>query len=426
VRPELSVSYARHCDSLDALRRFRSRFALPTDQTGEPLLYLCGHSLGLMPLEARDVVNADLDDWARLGVLGHEKARRPWIPYAESLRSDFAELIGCEAGDVAAMNSLTINLHLMLAAFFRPQGRRTKILMESGAFSSDRHAVASSLELHGLDPNTHLIELAPSPGEDLIDEDAIERTLAVNGREIALVLWPGVQFRTGQAFDLNRIARSAQRAGAAIGFDLAHSIGNVPLDLGESGADFAVWCSYKYLNGGPGAIGGCFIHPRHSHSPWHPRLSGWWGHEAATRFEMRAEFSATPGACGFQVSNPPILSAAPLVASLAIFREAGIREVRAKSVTLTGFLEHLVDRNRQDVEVVTPRTASARGAQLSLRIRGGRDRGRRVFDWLLEHGAVCDWRAPDVLRVAPVALYNSFEDVFGFAERLTEALRANR
>jgi kynureninase len=425
VLSEVNASYAQHCDSLDVLSRFRSQFALPADQAGKPHLYLCGHSLGLMPRAARDLVNADLDDWARLGVQGHEKAHRPWISYADSLQSDFAELVGCAAEDVVAMNSLTINLHLMLAAFFRPHGRRTRILIESGAFSSDRHAVASSLDLHGLDPHTHLIELAPSPGEDLIDEEAIDRTLAAHGEEIALVLWPGVQFRTGQAFDLLRIARSAQRAGAAIGFDLAHSIGNVPVYLGDSGADFAVWCSYKYLNGGPGAIGGCYIHPRHSHSPWRPRLSGWWGHDIATRFEMGAQFSAAPGASGFQVSNPPIFSAAPLVASLAIFREAGMRDLRAKSVTLTRFLEHLVDRNSQDVEVVTPRAPAARGAQLSLRIRGGRDRGRRVFDWLSEHNAVCDWRAPDILRVAPAPLYNSFEDVSGFAERLSQALCAN-
>ena len=425
VPPELSSAYARHCDSLDAMGGFRSRFALPADRTGAPLLYLCGHSLGLMPLAARDIVTGDLDDWAHLGVQGHEKARRSWISYTENLRSDLAELVGCEVEEVVAMNSLTINLHLMLAAFFRPQGRRTRILIESGAFSSDRHAVTSTLELHGLDPSKHLVELAPASGEDLIHEDEIDRVLATQGEDIALVLWPGVQFRTGQSFDLVRIAQSAHRAGAVVGFDLAHSIGNVPVSLRRSGADFAVWCSYKYLNGGPGAIGGCFVHSRHFHTPLRPRLSGWWGHDIATRFDMGPTFHASPGASGFQVSNPPILSTAPLVASLGIFREAGIRELRAKSVALTGFLEQLVDRNPQDVEIVTPRASAARGAQLSLRIRGGSNRGPRVFDWLSEHGAVCDWRAPDILRVAPVPLYNSFQDVFGFAERLAQALRAH-
>jgi kynureninase len=423
--PELSSAYARHCDSLDAMCRFRSRFSLPADRTGAPLLYLCGHSLGLMPLAARDIVNGDLDDWAHLGVQGHEKAQRAWISYVDNLRFDLAELVGCGVEEVVAMNSLTINLHLMLAAFFRPQGRRTRILIESGAFSSDRHAVASSLELHGLDPSKHLLELAAAPGEDLIWQEAIDEVLAEQGEDIALVLWPGVQFRTGQSFDLGRIARSAHRAGAAVGFDLAHSIGNVPVSLRESAGDFAVWCSYKYLNGGPGAIGGCFVHPRHFDTSLRPRLSGWWGHDLATRFEMGSTFHASAGASGFQVSNPPILSAAPLVASLGIFREAGIGELRAKSVALTGFLEQLVDRHPRDVEIVTPSAPAARGAQLSLRIRGANQRGRRVFDWLSEHGAVCDWRAPDILRVAPVPLYNSFEDVFGFAERLAQALRAN-
>jgi kynureninase len=423
--PEPSSTYARHRDSLDALAGFRSRFALPTDRTGAPLLYLCGHSLGLMPLEARDIVNEELDDWAHLGVQGHEKDRRDWISYADNLRSDLAELVGAAAEEVVAMNSLTINLHLMLAAFFQPQGRRTRIVIESGAFSSDRHAAASALELRGLDPSTHLLEIAPAPGEDLVNEDAIDEVFAARGGEIALVLWPGVQFRTGQSFDLARIARSAHRAGATVGFDLAHSIGNVPVSLRESGGDFAVWCSYKYLNGGPGAIGGCFVHPRHFDVRLRPRLSGWWGHDIATRFEMGPTFRASPGASGFQVSNPPILSSAPLVASLRLFREAGIRELRAKSVAMTGFLERLVDRHPQDVEIVTPRAPAARGAQLSLRIRGANQRGRRVFDWLAEHGAICDWRAPDIVRVAPVPLYNSFEDVFGFGERLAQALLAN-
>ena len=424
--PELSLAYARYCDSLDPMTRFRSRFAMPADQSGRPLVYLCGHSLGLMPLAARAVVTEDLDDWARLGVVGHEKARRSWISYADHLRSDLAGLVGSEVRDIVAMNSLTINLHLMLATFFRPHGRRTRILIESKAFSSDRHAVASNLELHGLDPNKHLIELAPSPGEDLIDEEAIDSVLVARGEDIALVLWPGVQFRTGQAFDLMRIAQSAQRAGAVVGFDLAHSIGNVPVSLRESGGDFAVWCSYKYLNGGPGAIGGCFLHPRHSHTPLRPRLSGWWGHDIATRFDMGSRFHASRGASGFQVSNPPILSAAPLVASLGIFREAGAGGLRIKSVKLTAFLEQLVDQNRRDVEIVTPRVPTARGAQLSLRIRGGRDRGRRVFNWLSEHGAICDWRSPDILRVAPVPLYNTFEDVFRFAELLAQALHSTR
>ncbi len=418
-----SMEEAHRRDAADPLAAFRTKFALPADASGAPLLYLCGHSLGLMPHAARDLVVEELEEWARLGVRGHEEARRPWVSYPESLCADLANLVGAEPDAVVAMNSLTINLHLMLASFFRPSGRRTRILIESGAFSSDRHAVTSTLQWHGLDPDEHLIELAPRPGEDLIEEDQIAKILADQGRDIALVLWPGVQFRTGQSFRLGHIAGLARRAGALVGFDLAHAVGNVSVSLQECDADFAVWCSYKYLNAGPGAIGGCFVHPRHFNAPLRPRLSGWWGHEPSTRFDMGPQFEAAHGAAGFQVSNQPILAAAPLAASLGIFRAAGLARLRTKSIALTGFLEALVECNSADVRIITPRSPEARGAQLSLRIRGGGDRGRRVFDWLSGHGVVCDWRAPDILRVAPVPLYNTFREVFDFSQRLAQALR---
>ncbi len=415
-----SLEHARRRDEADSLRGFRQRFALPHER-GQPTLFLCGHSLGLMPLAARALVTEELDDWARLAVLGHEHARRPWIPYHENLTAGLTHLTGAHSTEVIAMNSLTVNLHLMLASFFRPSGRRTKILIESGAFSSDRHAVASQLAWHGLDPTQHLIELTPAPGGDCIPEEAIEACLAQHGDEVALLLWPGVQFRTGQAFDLPRIARSARRAGCAVGFDLAHSIGNMPLALHDYDADFAVWCSYKYLNAGPGAIGGCFVHERHltrSH------LLGWWGHEEPTRFRMEPLFRAAPGVAAWQISNPPILAAAPLLASLAIFQEARIERLRAKSVELTGFLEFLVEQLRPDAQFITPRQMDARGCQISIRITGGSPtRGRRVFEKLGERGVVCDWRDPDVIRVAPVPLYNTFEDVFRFSEHLGEVLR---
>jgi kynureninase len=409
-----TLSYARGRDQADPLRGFRDRFALPPDT-----LYLCGHSLGLMPLEARRFVEEELAEWAARGVLGHETGRRPWIEYHHNLSTGLASLAGAKPGEVVAMNSLTVNLHLMLASFFRPQGARRKILIESGAFSSDRHAVASQLLWHGLDPDVDLVELEPDRWSELFSHEAIEECLLRRASEIALVLWPGVQYRSGQAFDLARIVRAARRAGAVAGFDLAHHIGNLPLALHESDADFAVWCGYKYLNGGPGAIGGCFVHERHGDS--RARLSGWWGHELASRFRMEPEFRPAPGIEGWQISNPPILAAAPLIASLALFQEAGIARLRAKSIELTGYLDFLLQRLGDDVQRLSPAEADRRGCQLSVRIVEAD--GRRVFDWLGKHRGICDWREPNVIRVAPVPLYNGFEDVFRFVELLAQALR---
>jgi kynureninase len=426
-----TLEAARARDAADPLRGFRERFALPRNARGEPLVYLSGHSLGLMPLAARELVNEELEEWARLGVTGHEHARRPWVPYHENLSAGLASLTGARVSEVIAMNSLTVNLHLMLASFYRPAGKRTRVLMEAGAFSSDRHAVASQIAWRGLDPEAALIELAPRAGEDTLPEEAIEESLARHGEEIALVLWPGVQFRTGQAFDLARIARAAHRHGCVVGFDLAHSIGNTPLALHETQADFAVWCSYKYLNAGPGAIGGCFVHQRHAdaqprtaHAGGLPgaRLAGWWGHEERTRFLMEPEFRAAGGAAAWQVSNPSILAAAPLIASLAIFTEARIERLREKSVQLTDSLERLLRPLAGQVHVITPHDSARRGCQLSLRITGGAPRGARVFETLTERGVVCDWRSPDIIRVAPVPLYNRFEDVWQFARVLSEVL----
>jgi kynureninase len=421
---EPTLDYARRRDETDALRKFRQRFAIPRSAQGEPLVYLCGHSLGLMPLAARDIVLEEMEDWANLGARGHEGSRRPWVPYHENLASGLAYLAGARRDEVIAMNSLTANLHFMMAGFYRPAGRRTRILIEAGAFSSDRHAIASQLAWHGLDVHASLIELGPHPSQDLVTEEAIEACLSQVGDEIALVLWPGVQFKTGQSFDLARITRAAKRAGCTVGFDLAHSIGNTPLALHDADADFAVWCGYKYLNGGPGAIGGCFVHERHAQRA---RLSGWWGHELATRFQMEPGFRAEPGAPGWAVSNPPILSSAPLIASLAIFEEARMERLREKSVSLTGYLEFLLSRLEPQVRIISPHDAAARGCQLSLRIAGSPTRGKRVFDVLREHGVVCDWREPNgdgapVIRAAPVPLYNGFADVFVFAAELQRAL----
>jgi kynureninase len=416
---EPTLQFARARDEADPLRGFRERFALPRDERGEPLVYLCGHSLGLMPLEARALVLEELEAWAQLAVLGHHQGRRPWIPYHENLGAGLASLVGARAGEVVAMSSLTVNLHLLLAAFYRPSGARRRILIEAGAFSSDRHAVASQIAWHGLAPEEALVELPPAAGAEVIPEEAIEAYLEQHGAHVALVLWPGVQYRTGQAFDLGRIARAAHRAGCIAGFDLAHAIGNIPVALHDIDADFAVWCSYKYLNAGPGAIGGCFVHERHER----PHLAGWWGHEAATRFQMGPDFHAAPGAAGWQISNLPILSAAPLIASLALFAQAGPQALRRKSVALTGYLEYLLGRLAPDVELITPRAAEARGCQLSVRIAGPRERGPRVFGELTGQRIIGDWREPDTIRLAPTPFYNSFVDVFRAAEALAQALR---
>jgi kynureninase len=427
------LAEARARDAADPLGAFRERFALPRGRQGAPLTYLCGHSLGLEPLAAREVVDAELDAWARLAVEGHEEALRPWIPYHENLTAGLASLTGALPEEVVAMNSLTVNLHLMLASFYRPAHPRTRILIEAGAFSSDRHAVASQIAWHGLDADAELIELAPAPGEDIVTHESLEACLAGRGERIALVLWPGVQFRTGQAFDLARVARAAHAHGCVAGFDLAHSVGNTQVALHDIGADFAVWCSYKYLNGGPGAIGGCFVHERHAraqprerHSGGLPgaRLAGWWGHEEPTRFRMEPQFRAATGAAAWQVSNPPILSAAPLIASLALFAAAGMDRLRAKSVELTGFMDTLVRPLEPEVRIITPAAAAERGCQLSLRIAGGAARGRRVFEALRARGVVGDWRSPDIMRVAAVPLYNRFEEVLRFVQQLEAALRA--
>jgi kynureninase len=414
--------FALDCDAADILAPYRRQFELPMGADGEPLVYLCGHSLGLAPRAALDLVSEELAEWARLGVTGHHAATRPWIDYAQNFTKGLQHLTGALASEVVAMNSLTINLHLMMASFYRPVALRDKILIEAGAFSSDRHAILGQLSWHGLDPEECLVELAPRAGEETLRLEDIEAKIEELGSELALVLWPGVQYRTGQAFDCERIARAAHAQGALAGFDLAHAIGNLPLSLHAWNVDFAVWCSYKYLNAGPGAIGGCFVHERHFSST--TRLSGWWGHDPRTRFQMAPEFRPAAGAAGWAVSNPPIFSAAPLLASLDLFRAAGIEDLRAKSMRLTAYLERLIrERTPREVTSLTPTDPAQRGCQLSLRVPGGARRGRRVFDALGERGVVCDWREPDIIRVAPTPFYNRFIDVYEFVEKLDTALK---
>lgn len=417
------ISTAAAClDQEDRLAGFRAHFAMPQAADGTPALYLCGHSLGLMPLAAPALVQQELDDWARLGVRGHHESRRNWIGYAERLNPSLARLAGAHEDEVVAMNSLSVNLHLLMASFYRPRGSRRCIVIEAGAFPSDRHAVASQIHWHGLDVQDALIELAPPAGVEDCDESQLEELLVRRGADIALVLWPGVQYRSGRAFDLPRIAAAAHRANALCGFDLAHAIGNMPLSLHDADVDFAVWCSYKYLNAGPGALAGAFVHHRHRRADL-PGLAGWWGHDPATRFQMGPEFVPAPGAAAWQISNPPILSAAPLLASLPMFDAAGMKALREKSRRMIALLlAELDSRFAGRVQMLTPRADAQRGNQLSLRLTAGRDAGRRTFEALGRLGVVADWREPDVLRVGFAPLYNSFADVARFVRSLESAL----
>jgi kynureninase len=358
-------------------------------------------------------------------VLGHTQAQRPWIPYHENAAAPLAALVGALESEVVAMNSLTVNLHLMMVSFFRPTGARNRVLIEASAFPSDRYAIESQLAFHGLNAAEHLIEMQPRPGERVLrTEDVIDR-IDTEGSALALVMLPGVQYLTGQALDLPPLIGAARRAGAAVGLDLAHAIGNTPLRLHDWNADFAVWCSYKYLNAGPGAIGGCFVHERHARRDDLPRFAGWWGHDPATRFEMGPKFSAISGARGWQLSNPPVLSAAPLLASLDIFQRAGMHRIREKSIALTAFLERLVQSRLSGlVDIITPAAAAQRGCQLSLRIARPAAAAKRCHERLEAAGVVGDWREPDVLRLAPIPLYNSFGDVLKGVEAMQFAVRA--
>jgi kynureninase len=423
VNGAVDLPSAQALDRADELASLREQFALPRDASGTELIYLCGHSLGLAPLEARARVMEEIDVWERLAVHGHEQGHRAWLGYAERLAPLLAPLAGALPDEVVAMNSLSINLHLLLASFYRPSAARHRIMIEASAFPSDRHVLSSQLLWHGYDPATALVELEPRPGEELLRAEDIDARIGAEGAALALVLWPGVQYRTGQAFALDDIARAARRVGASVGFDLAHSIGNLPLALHDCGADFAVWCSYKYLNGGPGAIGGAFVHERHAFNVSLPRLAGWWGSDPNTRFRMSGEFELTAGAAGWQISNPPVLSAAPLLASLAQFSTVGIDRLRAKSRQLTDFLHAaLLDRGGAGIEIISPGQSAQRGAQLSIRVRGGSLRARRVHAALGRRGVVSDWREPDTIRLAPVPLYNCYADAWRAAEQLAEAL----
>jgi kynureninase len=416
-------AHAQALDAADPLREWRARFELPRGEDGAPLVYLCGHSLGAQPRLAQRYVAECMEDWRTLAVEGHFTGPRPWVQYHERAAPALGRLVGADRQEVVAMNTLTVNLHLMLASFYRPSGDRRALLIERGAFPSDRHAAESQVLFHDGNPARDLIELVPRDGEALLRTEDIVASIEREGARIATILLPGVQYLTGQRLDLVAITRAGHAQGCLVGFDLAHSIGNVEVALHDSGADFAVWCHYKYVNSGPGAVGGAFVHARHANRRQMPRFAGWWGHDKATRFLMGPEFAAIEGAEGWQLSNPPILAMAPLMASLEHFDEVGMTRLRRKSVGLTGYLEALVQELLgEQVSIVTPADPEARGAALSLRVHVNRDRAWAVFKGLRRRGIVPDWREPDVIRAAPVPFYNSFDDVWCFADALRAEL----
>ncbi len=395
---------------------FRDRFAFPRHGRDGRKTYFCGNSLGLMPDSARAAVEKELQRWADLGVDGHFDGDPAWLGYHRQCTDVLARLAGARARDVVAMGALTVNLHLLMTSFYRPEGRKRKILIERGAFPSDRYAVVSQLLLHGHGEGD-LIEV--DPGEDGLIEDArVAEIIRARADEIALVLWPGVQYATGQRFDCGLIGRTAHEAGVPIGLDLAHAMGNVPLALEDWQVDFAAWCSYKYLNAGPGAVAGLFVHPRHAEFNG-PRLAGWWGHDESTRFVMGPDFEPIRGAEGWQVSGAPVLNLAALRGALDIYREADIDSLQDAETDLTAHLMAAIDTlPGQPLEIVTPRERPRRGCQVSIAVRAGRDAGRALFDRLQEAGVVGDWREPDIIRISPNPLYNSIEDV----DRLIELL----
>jgi kynureninase len=417
------LDFARSMDAQDELAGFRDEFIFPrklTGQNGESCVYLAGNSLGLEPKKARDYIMEELDDWADYGVEGHFHARHPWMPYHEFVTEASARLVGALPSEVVVMNTLTVNLHLMMVSFYRPQGKRVKIAIEKGAFPSDQYACQSQLKFHGYDAAQHLVEFSPRPGEDTLRTEDMLAVIDEHKDELALVVLGDVNYLTGQAFDVGTLAARCREHGILFGLNLAHGAGNLLLQLNKWQVDFAVWCSYKYLNAGPGGLAGCFVHQKHGQSFDLPRFAGWWGHNKANRFKMPDQFEPMVGAEGWQLSNPPIFQLAALRASLDIFDRATMPKLRAKGDLLTGYLEYLLNEIKDIVEskrpgylsIITPSAPAERGSQLSLRFQGGRG----ILERFKEAGVVCDFREPDVIRATPAPLYTSFEDVYRFAQ----------
>lgn len=419
---ETNELFAQKLDEQDSLGNFREKFYIPKQPNGKDVLYFTGNSLGLQPKTTRNFIEQELKDWETLGVEGHFHAKTPWMPYHEFVSEQMAEVVGAKPIEIVVMNSLTVNLHLLMVSFYRPNGKRNKIVIEKGAFPSDQYAIQSQIRLHQIqNSDSWLIELAPRENESCLRTEDILQTIRENGDEIALILLGGVNYYTGQAFDFEAITKAGHEAGAVVGFDLAHAAGNILLNLHDWDVDFAAWCSYKYLNSGPGGIAGVFVHESHAESFDLPRFAGWWGHDKKTRFLMGDEFIPMRGAEGWQLSNPPILQMAALRASLEIFHEAGMQNLREKSVKLTNYLEFLLKQIETDrIEIITPNNSNERGCQLSIRVRNA---DKSLFKAISERGVIADWREPDVIRVAPVPLYNSFLDIWKFVEILQNCLQ---
>jgi len=414
---ENTLAFAQDLDQQDPLRHYRDQFLFPQHQ-GKAVLYFCGNSLGLQPKSVRPALLAELDQWETHGVEGHFRGKLPWMHYHKYLTQQSARLVGALPHEVVVMNTLTVNLHLMMVSFYRPTRERYKIVMEAGAFPSDQYAMESQVRWHGFDPEDAIVEVAPRPNADYLQTQDILETIEREGDKVALVIFGGVNYYTGQFYDLPAIAAAAHRVGAYAGFDLAHAAGNLPLHLHDWDADFAVWCSYKYLNAGPGGPSGAFIHERHGNNPALPRFAGWWGHDEKDRFKMRKGFKPMHGAEGWQLSNAQIFSFAAHKAGLDIFDAAGIEALREKSLKLTGYLEFILDevnRGKNRFQIITPRDPQARGCQISVLTD---EHGKALYDFLSKNGVVADWREPNVIRLAPVPLYNSFEDVWRLGQLL--------
>ena len=411
-----TANFASELDAKDDLRSYRNEFHIPLQKNGDPHVYMCGNSLGLQPKRTKQFLNQELDDWATFGVEGHFNAKNPWLPYHEFLAESYAKIVGAKNSEVVAMNTLTVNLHLMMVSFYRPTQKRHKIIIEGDAFPSDIYAVESQIKHHGFLPESSLIKLRPRDGESAIRTEDISAIIERDGDEIALIMLGGVNYYTGQVFNFEIITKLAQNKEIVVGFDLAHAAGNIKLELHKWGVDFAVWCSYKYLNSGPGSVAGAYIHEKH-HNANLPRFAGWWGHNKEERFKMPDKFNPITSADGWQLSNPPILSLAAIRASLSIFDEVGMEKLVSKSKKLTDYLVFLLNSIETDrIEIITPKE---RGCQLSIRVKNG---DKKLFDSITRKGVIADWREPDVIRVAPIPLYNSFQDVFNFYFILKEEL----
>ena len=405
-----NLAYAQEQDKHDELAHLRNEFHIPKDKNGENWLYFTGNSLGLQPKNTQKYLQQELDDWANFGVEGHFEARNPWLSYHELLTHNMANIVGAKPLEVVVMNTLTTNLHLLMASFYQPTKEKYKIVIESDAFPSDRYAVESQLKFHGFDAQEGVVTWQPREGEELLRIEDLEQIVAEQGDEIALLLIGGVNYYTGQYLDLKRIAEIGHSKQCFVGIDLAHGAGNVAPQLHDSGVDFAAWCTYKYLNSGPGSLGGLFVHEKHAYTRELPRFAGWWNHNKETRFNMRQPFDVMPGAEGWQLSNPPILSMAAIKASLDMFGAVGMDALRKKSEKLTGYFEYLINEIGSDsIRIITPSNPKERGCQLSIQVKNA---DKTLHAKLTENNIITDWREPDVIRCAPVPMYNSFEDVF--------------